>query len=288
MTKLIEAYRSRGGRPLVLSDFSPPRGAGLEFLDDARMLEVDFICVAYNPGRAVRVDSVMLAAAVKRETPRDVIFNLSPRDMNQVALQSHLLGAAVLGLENVLVVAGDPFSPKDLELVTAVGNFTATALIKAVAQMNQGVDFRGRKLAAPTDICAGGAVDLGKGIDAEARLACRKVQAGAQFLVTQPIFQAEEVARFHEAYLGVAGEPLSVPVLWGLQLLVQGGVIFSSVPEGVQQELEQGRDGVEIAVEMWGRLLDAGAGGVYLMPPILRGAHRDYDAARRFLAQVRR
>ncbi len=287
MAKLTEAYRARGGRTLVLSDFSPPRGAGMEFLDDARMLDVDFICVAYNPGRAVRVDSAMLAAAIKRETPRDVIFNLSPRDMNPVALESHLLGAAVLGLENVLVVAGDPFSPRDLELVTPVGNFTSTALIQAVAQMNQGMDFRGRKLAASTDICVGAAVDLGKGIHAEARLAHRKVQAGAQFLVTQPIFQAEEVARFQEAYQGIAAQPLSVPVLWGLQLLVQGGVIFSSVPEGVQRDLEQGMDGVEIALEMWGRLLDAGAGGIYLMAPILRGGLRDYEAARRFLAQVR-
>ena len=286
MPKITDRCYEASRHTCFICDFSPPRSGEAELLNQA-IINADFISVAYNPGRSVRVSAPMLAAAIKQRLGKDVVFTLATRDMNKLAIQSQILGAQVLGLENLIVVQGDPFSQRDLPLVKAVDDYRPTELISAITLMNQGMDFRGRRLAASTDICVGAAVDLGKGIHAEARLAHRKVQAGAQFLVTQPIFQAEEVARFQEAYQGIAAQPLSVPVLWGLQLLVQGGVIFNSVPEGVQRDLEQGMDGVEIALEMWGRLLDAGAGGIYLMPPILRGGLRDYVAARRFLAQVR-
>jgi hypothetical protein len=76
-------------------------------------------------------------------------------------------------------------------------------------------------------------------------------------------------------------------VFYGLQILVGGGVIFSSVPEDVRRELGAGRDGVDMALEAWEQFRAAGIGAVYLVPPILRGGARDYEAARRFLKRVR-
>ena len=70
---------------------------------------------------------------------------------------------------------------------------------------------------------------FGAGIQEEAGLARRKVQAGAQFFITQPIFNLEDAARFHNAYCTVAGEPLAMPVFFGLQVLEKDGVIFASV-----------------------------------------------------------
>ena len=151
-------------------------------------IDADFISVAYNPGRAVRVNSAVLAAAIKQQVGKEVCFTLATRDMNMLALQSQLLGAQLSGLENVIVVQGDPFSRRDLERVSEVGNLKPTEMIAAITGMNQGVDFRESRLREPTDFCVGATVDLGRGIQPEAKLARRKVQAGAQFFITQPIF----------------------------------------------------------------------------------------------------
>jgi homocysteine S-methyltransferase len=288
MAKVTDVFNNRGGKPVLISDFSPPRGPGLDFLDDARKLPVDFLAVAYNPGKAVRIDSAMMAAVIKTQAGRDTVFNLATRDMNKLALQSHLLGAAALGVENVLVVGGDAFSAKDLERVKPVEDFRPTELIKAIADMNAGLDFRGLKLRQPTDLCVGGAIDLGRGVEEEVMLTYKKAQSGAHFFVTQPVFYIEQVDQFYAAYKAVAGQTLMQPVFWGLQIMVKDGVIFASVPEAVRRELESGREGVELALEQWRRFRNAGIDAFYLVPPILKGGARDYEAARRFLQSAGR
>src|SRR4051794_10188154 len=110
MTTVLEAVAAQGPNPVFICDFSPPRGSRPDLLADAAQLEADFICVAYNPGKAVRLDSVTAAFEIGRATGRDVVFNLSPRDMNKIALQSRLLGADLLGLQNLVVVQGDPIT----------------------------------------------------------------------------------------------------------------------------------------------------------------------------------
>jgi len=137
-----------------------------------------------------------------------------------------------MGLSNVLVVQGDPLTERD-RIRAATGD-TATSLISDIAQLNVGMDYKGLKLRAPTDICIGASVDLGKGIEPEVRLARRKVQAGAHFLVTQPIFDSGDIERFGTTYAAVSGSKLDAPVFWGLQILVADGVLFSNVPTSVK------------------------------------------------------
>ena len=254
---------------------------------EAQGIDADFICVAYNPGRAVRIDSAVLAHAIRNETGTDVCFNISPRDMNKLALQSHLLGAQALGLENVVVLAGDPLSQRDTERMTAVNDFKATEFIESIAQMNEGVDFRGSSLAQPTDFCIGATIDLSKGVKAEAELAYRKVQAGAHFFITQPVFEENEVAAFHDAYSSLAGASMELPIFWGIQLLIEGGVMFSTIPQQVRDRLERGESGVEIALGTLATLRDAGIRHFYIVPPILRGGARDYDSAKRMLVMAK-
>ncbi len=284
--KVSEAVERNPAGPTFICDFSPPRSGTPDALADASKLQADFICVAYNPGKAVRVDSSAAAFEIKRATGRDAVFNLSPRDMNKLAIETRLLGAQVLGLENVLVIQGDPIVERDA--TTSVADFTATGLIAAISQLNQGIDYKGGKLRSPTDFCIGSAIDLGKGIESEAALAHRKAEAGAHFFVTQPVWSADRIEAFAQAYEAVAGGPLTRPVFWGLQVLVADGVIFSSVPEAVRVRLSEGRDAVEIALETYAALRDAGIGSFYLVPPIQRGGARDYDAAARFLTAVGR
>jgi 5,10-methylenetetrahydrofolate reductase len=230
----------------------------------------------------------MLAAAIRQQAGKEAVFTLATRDMNKLALQSQLLGAQLLGLQNVVVVQGDPFSERDLAQVKAVADFTPSQLIASIAGMNQGEDYRSSQLRAPTDFCIGATVDLGRGIQKEARLSHRKARAGAQFFITQPIFDGGDAARFRDAYATVAGEPLTLPVFFGLQVLEAEGVLFSSVPQQVRDELAGGRSGVELAVELYRRFQESGIHNVYLVPPIRRGGARNYAAAQEVLAGVLR
>ena len=109
-----------------------------------------------------------------------------------------MLGAQGLGLENVIVVAGDAFGTRDT--AAAVYDYRPTELIAAIANLNSGADHRGSNLRSPTDFCIGGTVDLGRGIEPEAALAARKVAAGANFLITQPVFDPADMGRFVDAY----------------------------------------------------------------------------------------
>ncbi len=287
MAKITQRCYQATGHTTFLCDFSPPRSGDPAVLQQA-VVDAEFIAVAYNPGRAVRTNSAMLAAGIKQHTGKDVLFTLATRDMNRLALQSQLLGAQLLGLENVVVVQGDPFTERDLALVKGAGDIRPTGLIRAIAGMNRGVDFRESRLRAPTGFCIGATVDLGRGIREEASLAHRKVLAGAQFLVTQPIFEVEDAARLRDAYADAAGEPLTVPVFFGLQVLEQEGIIFSSVPETVREELAGGRPGTDIALELYQEFQAGGLHDVYLVPPIRRGGARNYDAAQAVLAAARR
>jgi 5,10-methylenetetrahydrofolate reductase len=278
--KVTERCDSQGDELLIVCDFSPLKSSGAaEHVENASLLDADYISVAYNPGKAVRVDSAMLAYTIKQQAKRDVIFNLATRDMNRLAMQSHLLGAEMLGLENVMVVGGDPFTEKDLTRLRDVSDFTPTQLIQAIDQMNQGLDFKGFKLKRPTDICAGASIDLGRGAEREARLTVRKVKAGAQFFLAQPVFDKAEIVSFLEVYEATAGSELDTPVFFGLQVLVKGGVLFSNVPETIAQDLDNGREGVDIALELLADLQEIGIKRIYLIPPILKGGARDYEAA---------
>ena len=270
-------------RPVVICDFSPPRGSDPALLSGAYSVSPDFLCVAYSPGKAVRVDPAIAAYAIRQQTGRDAIFTLATRDMNRLATQNHLLGAAMLGLDNVIVVGGDAFTERDLSAVKDVRDFRPTELIAAIKSMNQGVDYKGLKLRSPTDFCVGAAIDLGRGIERETRLTRAKASAGADFFITQPIYDLDQIERFREGYEAAAGESLAAPVFWGVQVLDARGLVFGDVPQFIREELDGGRDGVDIAVDLLEEFLAAGMTTIYLVPPILRGGLRDYEAAQRVL-----
>jgi len=227
----------------------------------------------------------MLAAAIQ-QSGKNTVFTLATRDMNKLAVQSQLLGAQTLGLQNVVVVQGDQFGPQDRARVASVNDYKPTSLIAAIVRLNQGLDFKGSQLRTPTDFCIGASVDLSRGIEEEAQLAVRKVHAGAEFLITQPVFNVDYVARYRESYAYHAGKAGALPIFFGLQILEKDGVLFSSVPASLQSELEGGRSGVDIALELYQRFQEARLNNIYLMPPIKRGGTRNYDAAEEFMRKI--
>ena len=268
---------------MFICDFSPPRGPDPALLDGARLLDADFLSVAHSPGRSVRASSAMTAHAIRQRYGRQVVFTIATRDMNRLAVQTHLLGAALLGLENVIVLAGDsPAKARESD------RFRPTELISAIKDMNRGVDNRGLRLRSPTSFCVGAVADPGRDVRKEASLAHEKVTAGADFLVTQPVFDLERVAGFLSCYREVAAEDLPCPLFAGLQVPSPGGLTFSEVPEDVQRQLDAGRPGEEIATELALLLIAEGLSRIYLVPPILSGGRRDYAAAQRVIEACRK
>ena len=280
MATVTSAYAQRGARPLVAMDCSPPRSGDPSFAAAFAGIEADFVCAAYSPGRSARMDPVAAAASVRRVAGIDAIFSLATRDMNRLALQMHLLGSQALALDNVLVLHGDDFSPKDLTRTRPVRDVAPTGLLADIRAMNEGRDFKGLKLAAPTD--------LGKGVDAEAALALRKVEAGAEFIIAQPTYDPAPRRDFLDRCQELAGAPFAPPVFWGVQLLTRDGLVFGDPPPRLVDEIAQGRPPADVAVEVAGALRDAGADAFYVVPPILKGGRRDYEAARDAIAAIKK
>ena len=144
-------------------------------------------------------------------------------------------------------------------------SFKPTELIRELQGLDEG-------------FCVGAVADLSKGVEQEAHFSRRKIDAGADFLLVQPTFDIDAVERF------LAKADTSIPMFFGVQILVNGGVAFAPVPESLSLDIEIGRSGVDAAIEMISRFLRIGVNCFYLIAPIYRGGMRDYSAARNVMA----
>lgn len=287
MVTVTEKLLRNKGRPVVISDFSPPRGADLSTVTQAKEIGADFVCVAYSPGKSVRVDPVVMAHVLSLEGDQDVIFNLSVRDMNKLAIQGHLLGAHLLGLENVIVLQGDGITNQDLSHFKNVSDYRPTQLIKDITALNQGLDFRGLKLRTATNFCIGAVVDFNKELKREVSRAQAKIESGADFFLAQAFYQIEEANRFKATYRQLTGYDFPRPIFYGVPILREDGITFGNIPTEVRQDLEHGRSGIDIALEQLQNFIQNDMTTIYLVPPILRGGRRDYAAAREVMQEFR-
>jgi len=287
MTRIVERYAESTTRFLFVCDFSPPRGSDPGLLAPAGRLDADFISVAYNPGKSTRVNSVAAAHWIKTNLGKEVVFALATRDMNKVAVQSLLLGAELLGLENVVIVRGDALSRREMSLLKTVADYTPTGLLRAIGEMNRGIDFKGLTLRAPTDLCVGATFDLSKDLGRELELTRHKVEAGAQFFMSQPTFDPAVPSEFMQRYADQYGEALSVPVFHGVQVMASDSLVFGQVPGWVTADLTKGRPGSDIAVQVLREFEEAGIRSIYLVAPVIKGGRRDYDAAQATLEAFR-
>ena len=287
MTKIADIHARRGGEPTFICDFSPPRGPSYGDIGSALSLNAHCLSVPYNPGKSVYANSAIAARALKSHTGNEVAFTIATRDMNILAAQSLLLGAALLGLQNVIVVRGDDFTPTELRHTKPVHDRAPTALIGSIAAMNQGIDFRGHRLSDPTDFCVGATIDTNRGIESEVRLAHRKIESGAHFLLSQPGFTTDTPLQFIHAYERSHGAPPSIPIFHGIQMIALGSRAFSPVPHSVRDSLRAGVSPADIAIRTVSGFIEAGITAFYLMPPIFPGGARDYHSAAQVLLHFR-
>jgi homocysteine S-methyltransferase len=194
-----------------------------------------------------------------------------------------LLAAHALGIRNVFVVMGDPTSIGDYPEAMDNYDLVPSGLIKLIKQgFNAGVDHSGTSIGQPTSFFVGAALNLNPAEpDQEVRNARRKVQAGADFFLTQPIYRSEDGPALLEKFAAKYG-PLDRPVLVGILPLVSARhanflnheVPGISIPEETRERMEKaGEDGAKIGVELAVDLIEKikpWAQGVYIMPQFSR------------------
>ncbi len=272
----------------VSVEIDPPKGIAIDRLvEQVRcvMASGHVHAVDINSGTLARVGMDALAVAGALEARGfETIPHLTTRDANIIGLQAMLLGSwAIGGVRNILAITGDPPSVGDYPETSGVYELDSIGLVKVLSRLNQGMDWAGKNLGGATNFTIGVAVNpLAKNLDEELIRFEAKVQAGAHFAMTQPIFDPEH---WHEFSKRLGGES-PIPVLVGLWPLtsykqalrlnneVPGIVIPNSVLRQIEGAGDAARDcGFSLARRMfeWARSERAsGIAGAYLIPPFKR------------------
>jgi len=279
MTKICSQIDSYSSNLWFLCDFTPTKDRAASSLVQSQYINCDLISVAYAPGRLARSDSLSMGYFIKERYGKNVVVTIATRDMNKLAIQSQLLGADMLGLENILVVAGDDFNSHELKSVKKVRDFSTTELIASIRDMNKGYDYRGYSIGRPTNFCIGATINFSRGMMDEVLLTCNKRLAGAEFFVTEPVFELDSINNFMGLYNEAMTESMCNRTFVGLQMLGTRDLVFGTMPEGLQKDLHNGRDPMDISMELLEGLIGMGWKRIYLLPPILDGGKRDYEAA---------
>ncbi len=281
------AFERKLGRQFVMTvEVSPPRGADAgDAINAARLLEAagaDAVNISDNPTARLRMSSAAVAHLIMRETKLATILHLTCRDRNLLALQSELLGAAALGVTGILALTGDPSNVGDFPKATSVFDVTSLGLTQIVRDLNVGRDQAGSDIGRPTRFRIGVAVNpTTKTLAAELEKLEQKRAAGADFAVTQPVFDVGSITPF----LAWAAER-HFPVLVGVLVLrshrnaefLHNEVPGMHVPEAVRERLRTAQDeageGVAIVRDILVELARTpGVAGAYIIP------QDRYDAA---------
>jgi len=266
-------------RSFVVSvELDPPRGHTVEKLvQGAKLLKERGVeIVDINDGSLGRVRMAVLPTAilVREATGLDINMHFTCRDRNLMGIQADLLGAHALGIRNILAMTGDPPRTGDYVNATAVFDVDGIGLLEVLRRMNEGMDATGNGIGEPTSFCVGAALDPGAPDPGrEVERFHRKLEAGARWFQTQPVYDLEVLDRF---LARVVGSP--VPVLVGVLPLhsfrhaefLHNEVPGITIPDGVRARLRAAGDGalragIDMAQQLVGEIRSRYA-GAYLMP----------------------
>jgi homocysteine S-methyltransferase len=193
----------------------PPRGhsADAALADATRLARrgVDVVTIPDGPRSGARMSALSLAVLVQQHAAVEVLLQYSCRDRNLLGIQSDLLGAHAMGVRNLLGITGDVRSLGDIPDATAVFDVDSIGLTNVITRLNHGLDIGGQSIGEPTAFHTGVMVNPSRDLDREVRRLEFKVEAGAEFAVTRPVF---DVAAFERFLARVA--PLGVPIIVGI------------------------------------------------------------------------
>ena len=269
-------------RHTVIVELDPPRDLATErFMQGADALKAagaDAITLADNSLAVTRMSNMALGYMMKDNVDIRPLIHIACRDRNLIGTQSHLMGLDALGIDHVLAVTGDPAKFGDLPGASSVYDLTSFEIIRMIKQLNEGTAFSGKPLKQRANFVIGAAFNPNvKHLDKAVQRLERKVKAGADYIMTQPVYDPELIRRMHELT-----KHLDIPIFIGIMPLANGRnaeYLHNEVP-GIQLsdevrrrmsglEKEEGRAmGVRIAEE----LLDVALplfNGIYLITPFM-------------------
>lgn len=258
---------------MVTSEIGPPKGIDTKIiLEDAELIRgrVDAINVTDLQSSVMRLGSLAVCRLLK-EKGFEPIFQITCRDRNRLALQSDLLSAAALGIENVLILTGDHPSLGDHPSAKAVFDLDSVQLLEVVKKLESGTDMMGNKLEGPApQFCKGAVVNPGADpLEPQILKMEKKIAAGAEFFQTQAIYDIKQF----EVFLSKI-KHLKTTILGGIVLLKSAGmakymnanVAGISVPENLIQRMQETKDKAATSVEIAAELIKA-------LKPMCQGIH---------------
>lgn len=288
------------GRFVVAVELDPPRGfstagmlAGAETLAETG---ADVIDVADSPMARMRMSPWAACRLIQEQIGIETVLHFPTRGRNLLRLQGDLLAVHALGIRDLFVCLGDPMEVGDYPGGTDTVDVAPTGLISLITgSFNRGRDHAGASIGEPTSFVVGCALNpAAPDLERECRLLKRKIDAGAAFALSQPVYSAEPLERVRAEYEARHG-PLTLPILAGLLPLassrhaefLQNEVPGVSVPEAIRERLRAAgasaeRVGLDLARELALELRHAAA-GVYLMPQFGR-----FDIAAELVETLRR
>jgi methylenetetrahydrofolate reductase (NADPH) len=273
MSKLSEKLKN--GEFAVTGEIGPPKGVNIEEpLEDAKTLLKDRVVavnVTDNQSAVMRVGSMAICRLLL-ENGIEPVFQLVTRDRNRIALQSDLLSAWALGIENVLCLTGDHTSLGDHQESKVVYDLDSVQLVKAVTGLNEGHDMAGNELDGSPQLFHGAVVTPEyEPVELQILKMQKKIDAGAQFFQTQAIYEVKTFENFMNK-----AEKFNVPVMAGIVVLKSAGmakymnqnVAGVFVPEEMIKEMAQTdkNDRKKKAIEIAARIIQG-------LKPLCQGIH---------------
>ncbi len=260
------------GKFAVTAEIGPPKGIDVkEFLDNAELLRgrVDAINITDQQSAVMRLGSLAGCRLIK-EKGLEPIFQMTCRDRNRIALQSDLLSAYALGIENVLCLTGDHVVLGDHPQAMPVFDLDSVSLLQAAKQLEGGRDLSGKELKGSPHFFLGASVTPGaEPLEPQLIKMEKKAKAGAQFFQTQTIYEPKKFEMFMKE-----AKRFNVPVLVGIVLIrsvamarfMNRNVAGVHVTEELIDELDQAENKMQKSIEISARLIKA-------MKPICQGVH---------------
>lgn len=282
----------------IAVEMEPPRGISAARLvagaETVRAAGADVVNVADMPTARMRMSAWAACHLVQQEAGIETVLHFPTRGRNLLRVQGDLLAAYALGIRNIFAVMGDSTSIGDFPEAADLADVTPSGLIALVkGSLNAGIDRSGSSIGESTRFVVACALNLNaRDVEREARVLKRKIDAGADYAITQPVFDPSRVEAFRAVYEAAYG-PLELPILVGLLPLMtrrhaeflHNEVPGIDIPDEVRKRIGSAADeraeGLTIALEL-AEALQVRAAGLYLIPPFRR-----YDLAAELIERVR-
>ena len=227
------AQKIADGKFVVSMELLPPKGLETEkILERSKICKenkIDAINIPDGPRASARMSSLATACIIERDIGIETVLHYACRDRNLLGIQSDLLGASGLGIKNILCITGDPPKMGPYPNATAVFDIDAIGLVNMVTRLNSGLDLGGSSIGRPTCMSVGvGANPVASDIEKEKSRFRYKVEAGAEWAITQPVFDSESLFRFLEF-----SSQFSIPIIagiWPLKSIRNAEFMANEVP----------------------------------------------------------